>query len=61
MRDNRVSMPSSGAGITRYFEEFKSKYQLKPITVVIILVIIALIVLVLHRFGYDWMGLSGLV
>ena len=45
MSNDKVSMPSSGAGLTRYFDDYKSKIELKPehILILIILVIIILI------------------
>ena len=30
MANEQISMPAGIAGITRYFEEFQSKVQLKP-------------------------------
>ena len=56
-KDRRQYMPSSGAGITRYFDEFKSKIQIKPMSVVIILIIVAILILVLHKIGYGILGI----
>lgn len=40
--DNKISMPSGMGGITRYFEEYTSKFQFKPIHVItMILILIA--------------------
>ncbi len=47
-RDNKIQMPSSGAGITRYFDDYKSKIQLKPMHVVILAGLIIIIVVILH-------------
>jgi preprotein translocase subunit Sec61beta len=47
MADNKIRMPSSGAGITQYFDEYKSKYTIQPIHVIIIAVIVILIELLL--------------
>jgi preprotein translocase subunit Sec61beta len=58
-KNNKVGLPSSGAGITRYFDEFKSKIQIKPISVVIILIFLALLILFLHQFGYSFLGING--
>lgn len=58
-KDNRQFMPSSGAGITRYFDDFKSKIQIKPLTVIVILIVIALLILLLHRFGYGFLGIAS--
>lgn len=47
MVDQKLSIPSSGGGLVRYFEEYKSKFQIKPeIVVLIIILIIAFEVLV---------------
>lgn len=42
MADESFRMPSGSGGLVRYFDEYKSKIQLKPeyIIVIIILVII---------------------
>lgn len=37
-RSDRISAPSSMGGIVRYFDEYKSKIQMSPQTVVIIVV-----------------------
>ena len=34
MADERITMPSSQGGLVRYFNEYKSKVQVKPIHVV---------------------------
>lgn len=55
-KDN-VMMPSSGAGITRYFGDVKSKIEIAPGHVIIMCVVVAIIILVLHQFGKGWLGL----
>jgi preprotein translocase subunit Sec61beta len=50
-KDNKIQMPSSGAGITRYFDDYKSKFQLKPAHVVILTVLIVIVVIFLHLAG----------
>jgi preprotein translocase subunit Sec61beta len=37
-RSDRISAPSSMGGIVRYFDEYKSKIQISPQTVVILVV-----------------------
>jgi preprotein translocase subunit Sec61beta len=54
-RDNKIQMPSSGAGITRYFDDYKSKFEIKPSHVVILAVLIILTIVFLHTQG----GLFG--
>ncbi|MBR9702478.1 preprotein translocase subunit Sec61beta [Candidatus Woesearchaeota archaeon] len=46
-KDNQVRMPSSGAGITQFFDDYKSKIEFQPIHVVILVGIVILIELVL--------------
>jgi preprotein translocase subunit Sec61beta len=43
-RSDRISAPSSMGGIVRYFDEYKSKYQISP-QVVVILVIVTVLLL----------------
>jgi preprotein translocase subunit Sec61beta len=50
-RQDKIQMPSSGAGITRYFDDYKSKFQLKPGHVIILTVLIVIVVIVLHLTG----------
>jgi len=50
-RDSKVQMPSSGAGITRYFDDYKSKIQFKPEHVIILTVLVVIIVIILHATG----------
>jgi preprotein translocase subunit Sec61beta len=46
-KDNKINMPSSGAGLTRYFDDEKSNIMISPqATVVLILVVVALVLLV---------------
>ena len=51
MADNNVRMPSSTAGITRYFDDYKSKFTIQPGHVIFIAIAITLIVLTLHLYG----------
>jgi preprotein translocase subunit Sec61beta len=47
-RNDKIQMPSSGAGITRYFDDYRSKFELKPSHVIILAVLIILVVVFLH-------------
>jgi preprotein translocase subunit Sec61beta len=51
-RSNKISMPSSGAGLTRYFEDFKSKFRFQPGHVIVFVIIVLIIELILHNYGY---------
>jgi preprotein translocase subunit Sec61beta len=57
-RDNKVQMPSSGAGLTRYFDDYKSKIELKPGHVIIIIAIVIVIEIILHLQGNSLLGLG---
>jgi preprotein translocase subunit Sec61beta len=50
-RQDKIQMPSSGAGITRYFDDYKSKIEFKPEHVVIMVILVIIIVIVLHLTG----------
>ncbi len=50
-------MPSSTAGITRYFDDYKSKIEFKPGHIIILTILVIVIILVLHMYGQGWLGL----
>ena len=47
MADNKISMPSGMGGLMRYFDEYKSKIQMKPAYVVGLIVLIILCVVLI--------------
>ncbi|MFC1753514.1 preprotein translocase subunit Sec61beta [Thermoproteota archaeon] len=47
-RDNKISMPSGIGGLTRYFDEYRSKITIKPGHVVIICIVVILLLLFLQ-------------
>ncbi len=47
-RDDKISMPSSMGGIVRYFDDYKSKIELKPGHVVILVVLVMVMEILLH-------------
>jgi preprotein translocase subunit Sec61beta len=53
MAKDRVQMPASTAGLTRYFEDYKSKIEFKPGHVIIFAVIVVLIIIALHTLGQS--------
>ncbi len=57
MADNRVQMPVTGAGITRFSDEFKSRIAFQPEHVIIFGVIIMVLVIFMHLFGAQFLGL----
>lgn len=45
-KDNKINMPSSGAGITRYFDDEKSNIMISPkATIMFILIVVAVVLL----------------
>ncbi len=55
---NKITMPSSGAGITRYFSDYRSKVEFQPGHVIILAIVVILLVMLLHTYG---LGLIQLV
>lgn len=53
-RDNKIRMPSGQGGLTRYFDEYKSKIDFSPSFVIVLCVIVLFIILLLHYFGRIW-------
>ena len=48
--DQKMMLPSSQGGLVRYFDEYKSKIQIRPIHVVLLAICVIAIVLFLHVF-----------
>ena len=57
-QDNKIHMPSSTAGLTRYFEDYKSKIEIKPAHVIILVVVVIVIEIFLHLQGNALLGLG---
>jgi preprotein translocase subunit Sec61beta len=58
MSNDKVQMPSSGAGLTRYFSEYHSKIEMKPQHVVVMIILIILVEILLNWQGYAWFGIQ---
>lgn len=58
MGKDKVQMPSSTAGITRYFDDYKSKIQFKPGSLIVMVLIVIIIMIILHTQGYALLGLK---
>lgn len=58
MSQDKISMPSSGAGLTRYFDDYKSKIELKPEHVIVLIIVVILIEVLLNWQGNAWFGLQ---
>lgn len=57
MTQERSRMPMSTAGITTYFEDYKSKIEIKPGHIIIFSVVVILIIVALHMWGSAFLGL----
>lgn len=57
MAKDKIQMPSSVAGLTRYFDDYKSKITFKPGHVIIIAVIVIIIMIFLNIQGRAWLGI----
>jgi preprotein translocase subunit Sec61beta len=53
-KDNKIRMPSGQGGLTRYFDEYKSKIEFSPAAVIVLCIIIMVIIIVLHYFGGNF-------
>lgn len=53
---NRVSMPSSSAGLTRFFDDYRSKISLKPGYVLVLAVLTGIILILLNSYGSSLLG-----
>ena len=49
-------MPSSMGGLTRYFDEYKSKIEISPGLVIIASVIVIILIIILQVYGKSWLG-----
>jgi preprotein translocase subunit Sec61beta len=58
MSDKKVHMPASTAGLTRFFEDYRSKIEFKPGHVIILAVVIMLITIAMHVYGSAMLGLG---
>jgi len=49
MASNKISMPSSGGGLMRYFDDYKSKIQIKPSYVIVFVFIVVIAELIIQK------------
>lgn len=49
MADNKISLPSSGGGLLNYSQDYKSKIQIKPMYIIILIVLFTVIELYLYK------------
>ncbi len=55
--DDKISMPQSTAGLTRYFEDYETNITFQPGHVILIVVLVIAIVVLLHMYGDALLGL----
>ncbi|MFH1770408.1 MAG: preprotein translocase subunit Sec61beta [archaeon] len=53
-RKDKINMPSSTAGITRYFDDYKSKIEFKPQYIVVLVIVVIIIEVFLHMNAGSW-------
>ena len=58
MAQDKINMPSSMAGLTRYFDDYKSKIELKPQTVIALIIVVIILEILLNWQGNAWFGLA---
>ena len=46
--EEKLSIPASGGGLVRYYEEYKSKLQIKPEFVILMIVLVIIFEIVLR-------------
>ncbi len=51
MAKDKISMPASTAGITRYFDDYRSKIEFKPEYIIVLVILVILIEVALHLSG----------
>ena len=49
MPSDKIQMPSSGGGLVRYFDDYKSKIEISPIIIIVIIALIVVIEIMLHK------------
>ena len=56
-RSNRINMPQGQGGLTRYFDEYKSKISFKPGHIVVLVIVVIIIEIILYMRGNAWLGI----
>jgi len=51
MAQDKIQMPQSGGGLVRYFDDYKTKIEIKPTTVIWMIVAVIIIEIILHSLG----------
>ena len=56
MAQTKVGLPSSGAGIIRYFDDYKSKIEFSPGFVIVMVILVMIIEIILYLYGETIFG-----
>lgn len=48
-KDNKINMPSSGGGLTSFYDESESKVQVSAKLVIVVTIAIAIIIVVMNN------------
>lgn len=51
MADDKIRLPSGQGGLTRFFDDYKSKIEMSPGVVVILCLVVMIIIILLHYLG----------
>lgn len=46
-----ISMPSSYGGLVRYYDEYKSKLQIKPAYIIVLVVLVTIVEIFLNKLN----------
>ena len=52
-----MRMPSGMGGLVRYFDDYKSNIEFKPVIVVVMIILVIIIEIILHKMGPGWFGI----
>ena len=50
MAKDKITMPTSTAGITRYFDDYKSKIEIKPGMVIVMVLVVVAAAMIAHAY-----------
>ena len=56
MAQEKVQMPSGMGGLVRYFDEYKSRIEFGPGTVIFFIVWVIVVMFLLHTYGNGIFG-----
>jgi len=57
MAKDKINMPMGTAGLTRYFDEYKSRISFKPGYVIVFSIITIILIIMLHFFMNGILGM----